>query len=432
MKISIPFDKIGLEVDFPDQTRVYSSSYPSSIIAGHSQVLDAIRNPIDSPSLKSALGGRRKGRVVIVVSDITRPVPYKEILPALISEIESAGVYKKDILILIATGMHRPSTSEEREYMFGSISGKYEIKDHDSERELEEINGTSGSGRRVLLNKEFVKAGFKIITGLVEPHFMAGFSGGRKAVCPGLVSLETIQAFHGYDFLSSPWAKNACLEGNPCHEEALSIAKLAGVDFSLNVILDRNKKIVKAFAGGLVAAHDKACDYVKLYACPVVEQPADVVVTGCGGSPLDATFYQCVKGIVSAVPAVKKGGMIIAAGGCKEGMGSNNYRELMFHHSCDFKGFLEHIRSCETVAKDQWQLQMHSRAIEKVGYEGLVFLSFGLDQNEMAHIGATAMKAPVDSAQNKLQKLIDDISLSKKSISVIPEGPYCSPIELRY
>jgi lactate racemase len=428
MLLEIPYDKTALSIEVPESAIIYRSSYPEPAASASGVVADALKNPIKSPTLKLSLAGRREGKIVIVVSDITRPVPYRDFLPALIGEIESAGISPEEILILVATGMHRCGTPHERQHMFGEVAEKYQIEDHDAEGELKEIKGLSFSGRRLSLNKSFVDAGFRIITGLVEPHFMAGFSGGRKAVCPGLVSLETIEAFHGYDFLSSPGAANAVLEGNPCHEEALSVARLAGVDYSLNVVLDAGKRLVAAFAGELEAAHEKACSFVRGHACPTIKYETDTVITGCGGYPLDATFYQCVKGMVGAIPAVKPGGKIIAAGCCREHMGSKEYRDIMFTHSHDCGGFMEHINKSCRVEKDQWELQMQIRAIDKVGTGGLVFLSSGLDEEEVKHISARSINADTVSINNSLQEVVDKLVNEGKSIAVIPEGPYCTPL----
>ena len=428
MLVEIPYDKSVLAIDVPEGTAVYRSSYPEPAASGSTIVSDALKNPINSPTLNKALERRRKGKVVIVVSDITRPVPYRDFLSELIREIKSAGVRPEEILILVATGMHRPGTPAEREYMFGDTAKKYAIEDHDAAGELKQIDGLSFSGRPVFLNRSFVDAGFRIVTGLVEPHFMAGFSGGRKAVCPGLVSLETIQAFHSHDYLANPKAANAILEGNPCHEESLSIARLAGVDYSLNVVLDSGKRLVAAFAGELETAHEKACSFVREHACSVVRNEANAVITGSGGYPLDATFYQCVKGIVGAMPAVKPGGKIIAAGYCREHLGSKEYRDIMFAHSHACHGFIEHIKKSCRVEKDQWEFQMQIRAVDKVGTGGLIFLSSGLDEEEAKHISAVSINKELHLVKRALQDIVVTLASEGKSIAVIPEGPYCTPL----
>ncbi len=428
MLLEIPYDKNAIVIDVPENTTVYRSNYPEPAASAPAIVSDALKNSTGAPGLKQALSARREGKVVIVVSDITRPIPYREFLPELTREIESAGVRSEEILILVATGMHRPSTPDEREYMFGDAAKKYTVIDHDAQGELKRIDGLSFSGRPVFLNRCFVDAGFRIVTGLVEPHFMAGFSGGRKAICPGLVSLDTIQAFHSHDFLASPRAANAILKDNPCHEEALSIARLAGVDYSLNVVLDSNKRLVAAFAGELEASHEKACSFVRRHACPIVESEADAVITGSGGYPLDATFYQCVKGIVGAIPAVKPGGKIISAGFCREHMGSKEYRDIMFAHSHACHGFIENIKESCRVEKDQWEFQMQIRAIDRVGTGGLVFLSSGLDEDEAEHISAVSINKKPHLIERALQDIIGSLISEGRSIAVIPEGPYCTPL----
>jgi nickel-dependent lactate racemase len=428
MQVSVPYDKLSLKIIVPDSAIIFSTSYPGPEADAAQTILNSLRNPIDSPPLKKALERRRKGKVVIVVSDITRPIPYRDFLPEMLAEIESAGVSRDEILILVATGMHRPSSPEEHEYMFGDAANKYQIEDHDPDSLLEKIKGLSLSGREIWLNRSFVNAGFRIITGLVEPHFMAGFSGGRKSVCPGLSSPDTIQSFHGYEFLSNHKTSAGVIEGNPCHEESLSIAKQSGIDFSLNLVLSREKKILRAFAGEFEEAHKMACSFVKKHACPQVEKEADLVITGCGGYPLDATFYQCVKGIYGAVNAVKKNGQIIAAGGCREGMGSNEYFQIMFKYSNDYKGFLSHISTSGRVEKDQWQMQMHTRAIEKTGTGNIVFISSGLNEKERKQTAALSLHCEIEKAEAELQGIVAGYVKEGKIIAVIPEGPYCSPV----
>lgn len=431
MILSLPYDNLTLSLEAPENIAVYSTSFPKPQNSSENVVMDALKHPHESPSLIQSLKNRRKGDVVIVVSDITRPIPYSKFLMSVLSEIESAGVEKEEILILIATGMHRPSSNEERIFMFGEeINDRYRIIDHIAEREedLATIPGKSWAGKVIRLNRRFVEAGFRIVTGLVEPHFMAGFSGGRKSVCPGLSSLETLQKFHGYEFLSHPLAKNGMLNGNPCHEEAVSMARLCGIDISLNVILNKKREVVKAFAGEIEAAHIAACEFVKKYACPPVSRECDVVVTSSGGYPLDATFYQCVKGLVSCLPTVKKGGTIISIGGCREGIGSSEYRELMFRYSGDWRAFLEDIKTSEIVLKDQWEFQMHTRVLEKVGKYNLYFITDGISGKEMQKIYINPIPVTRDQAEKTVQELLNKMLTEGKTLAVIPEGPYCAPL----
>jgi nickel-dependent lactate racemase len=430
MNINVSSGREEFELRIPDSAELFVSTYPAPAATAAELVLDAVRAPLGAAPLRAALSSRRPGKVVVVVSDLTRPIPYATFLPALLAEIESAGVARAEILILVATGMHRPSTDAERQEMFGpeTVDG-YRIEDHRAEDEagLASIPGRSASGAAVRLNLRFVEAGFRIVTGLVEPHFMAGFSGGRKGVCPGLSSLDTIRNFHGEPFLADPRAMNAVLSGNPLHEESLSVARLAGVDFTLNVVLEKSRRVVRAFAGGLEPAHDAACAFVRTCAVRPVRRPADVLLTSSGGYPLDVTFYQCVKGFVSGLPTVHQGGTIIAFGGCAEGVGSPEYVGLLKRYAGRWKEFLADIRHPGVFTKDQWELQMQARALEKVGKQGLHFVTDGLAQDTLDFMTITGHAADHGKVGPKVQSLLDRVLAADSTLAVFPEGPYCVP-----
>jgi nickel-dependent lactate racemase len=430
MKAELRYGRTCVELSLPDSTTVYATGYPAPAADPSAAVADALASPVGAPPFVEAVSARRAGAVVVVVSDITRPVGYAAFLPGMLETIVRAGVRREDILVLVATGMHRPSTPAEREEMFGpEVAARYRIVDHDAcdAAGLVEMPGLSWSGNAVELNRHFVEAGFRILTGLVEPHFMAGFSGGRKAVCPGLASLHTIRRFHGYEFLADPRAANGVLEGNPCHEEAVSVARLAGVDFSLNVVLDGARRLVRAFAGGLEPAHAAACAFARECACPTVETEADVVVTSSGGHPLDATFYQCVKGLVSCLPAVRRGGTVISFGGCAEGIGSPEYAGLLdrYGHRCD--EFIADIRDPARFTKDQWELQVHLRATAHVGRDRLHFLTDGIPADRLARIPVAGSSVPAGGIARAAQDLVDRHAREGARFAAIPEGPYCAP-----
>ena len=375
---------------------------------------------------------RRPGDVIIVVSDVTRPIPYSEFLGAMIAEIEAAGVSSQEIVILIATGMHRSSTQEERHRMFGTdICKRYRILDHraDEDSELLTLDTRSATGNTIRLNRHFVTAGFRIVTGLVEPHFMAGFSGGRKAVCPGLTSLDTIHHFHGYEFLADPFARNGCLEGNPCHLESLSVAHAIGVDFTLNIVLNRKRQITEAFAGEIESSHNAACAFVRDCACPEVISEYDIVVASCGGFPLDATFYQCVKGMVACLPLIKPNGVVLTVGGCREGIGSWEYRQLMQEYSRRWQNFLEDIRAGVQFRKDQWQFQMQTRILEKTGLRNLYFASEHLSCDVVEGLCVNDVSSPAGIRQ-AVQAFLNRYLQTYKTVAILPEGPYCTPLKM--
>jgi nickel-dependent lactate racemase len=421
-------DAIGLDV--PGDAILYESRFPAPAAPAAEAVLQAVRAPLGAPPLREALGARRPGDVVVLVSDVTRPVPYARFLGALLAEVEAAGVERRHIVLLVATGMHRPCRPEEHESMFGEAAGRYRILDHraDDESNLVKLPGRSRAGARVRLNRRYVEAGFRIVTGLVEPHFMAGFSGGRKAICPGVADVSTVRHFHGEAFMADPRARNACLSGNPCHEEALSVARMAPADFSLNVVTDRQRRVVGAFAGALEEAHADACRFVRLCACPQVERPADVALTSSGGYPLDATFYQCVKGFVSCLPAVRSGGAVVAFGGCAEGIGSAPYADLMRRYSGRSDQFLADIKQPGVFTRDQWQFQMHCCALAKVGQQNLHFVTDGLSPEDLVAMSVTAHSVGPGRVGQAVQSLLVELLEGGHSLAVLPEGPYCAPV----
>lgn len=431
MQINLKYGRGAVPVNVPDNSIIYNSKYLANTHSAQELLQDALANPSQNYFLGEALSKRRKGKVVIVVSDITRPIPYKLFLPLLLKEIEKVEVKRDEILILIATGMHRTSSLLERIEMFGKdIVDNYRIVDHNAEdaSNLKTLDKLSWSGSTISLSRYYMEAGFRIVTGLVEPHFMAGFSGGRKSVCPGIATLDVVRNFHGFDFLDHSNARTACLKDNPLHEEAMSVARLAPADYGVHIILDQQKVVNHIICGDLFHAHEEAVEYVKACCCPVVEKEADLVLTSSGGYPLDATFYQCVKGIVNTLPAVKKNGTIICLGNCSEGIGSKEYSYTMKKYSGRSEEFIRDISNSENFIKDQWQLQMHIRALRKLSQENIHFFTSGIEQDELGSLSVNPYSLNETEIQQKVQLLIDKYVEDKGVIAILPEGPYCSPI----
>ncbi|MEA4937058.1 MAG: nickel-dependent lactate racemase [Paludibacter sp.] len=429
IKLQYGTDKIELRC--PESSIIYNSEYNCQNIEASVLLLESLLEPVNSKSFVDLITKRKSGNVVIVVSDITRPIPYKDFLPVLLNLLENSKVERSEIIILIATGMHRPSTEHERLQMFGEyVANNYQIIDHkcEDDKDLIELDGYSWSGSKVKLNRYYVEASFKIITGLVEPHFMAGFSGGRKSVCPGLAGLETVKKFHGYDFLKNPNASSTIIKENPCHNENSSIAKMCPPDFSINIVLDNYKKINQIISGELFESHLKAIDFVKRACCPQVKEQAELVISSCGGYPLDATFYQCVKGFVNCLPAVKTGGEIFAFGSCLEGIGSPEYENLMLNYNRQEMKFLKDISSGRNFTKDQWQFQMHLRVVDKIGKSNLHFFSSNIPLIKLKQLSVNGHFLKREQIERTIQKTIDQYTKLNKKIAILPEGPYCSPI----
>ena len=319
-QIKVEFGNDFLDVAVPPHCEVLNMKRMPCIMSSKDEIASALKNPIGSPRLSEIVKSKGKPvediTVCITVSDITRPCPYKGengVLLPLVEIIESTGVKREHIVFVIGNGMHRPSTLEERLFMYGpEIVDNFRIVDHDCEdMSTQVLAAHTTRGTEVYLNKTFFESDVKIVTGLVESHFMTGISGGRKAVCPALVNTKTIQKFHGVAFLEHPNATNLILEGNPCHEESLEVAKTVGVDFMISTTLDNTLCITGVFAGDLEKAHLAAFEAMKAFVQIPIEEPYDIVLTHAGYVGRD--HYQSVKAAVGAIPAVKENGLILMA-----------------------------------------------------------------------------------------------------------------------
>jgi nickel-dependent lactate racemase len=371
---------------------------------------------------------------VIVVSDITRPVPNKPILEGVLSTLQDSGYDESSITILVATGMHRPTTDEEKAEMLGEeIPRRFRIVDHKADRrdELVELPEPTSAGSRVLVNKLYMQAGLKILTGFIEPHFMAGYSGGRKSICPGISNLETIQKFHGPGFLEDPGANFGILDGNPCHRESLDVARQAGADFVVNVAIDTDKRILGVYAGDLEAAHEAGVADVERMVGVDVDDQYDIVITCGGGYPLDSTYYQAVKGMCFALPFLKEGGILVEASECCEGVGSDIYEQLMVRFSGEWEHFLETIRQSDDVIKDQWEFEVQCRVLRHTGVERLIFLTDGIETERLAHFCVTPAQRLVGEgdSQDVMDRLVKYLHAEHPDASwaVVPVGPYLLP-----
>jgi len=429
--IDFRYGKDILRIPVPGNPEVYESRYPENKRSAWETVALALESPAGKRPLIIDLKENWNGidPVVIVVSDITRPIPYHSFLPELLNKLQEAGVREDQIKILIATGMHRPSTHKERSEMFGeNITSHNIIVDHyaDNPEELRKIPGRSRYGLEIVLNRHYVEAGYRIITSLVEPHFMAGFSGGRKTICPGLSSLDTIRSFHGFAMLDDPHAQSAIIKDNPCHQEALSVAQAANPDYAINLILDNKRNVTEAFAGDYIQSHKRSIALVEQYACKKVENPADIVITSSGGYPLDSTFYQCVKGFVACLPALREGGTVIALGSCSEGIGSPEYEKLMKRYHGHWEQFLADSKDSAHFIKDQWQYQMHARALKKAGMDQLHFFTDHLPQQELDMLSVSGHSVKKENVAGGIEALLGKSHDQK--IAVFPEGPYCVPV----
>ncbi len=358
MQVHLAYGRTGLVVELPDRNVVGClQCRPTEPAADpDAAVRRSLAHPSGSPPLASLAQGRRNACVVI--SDITRPAPNAILLPPILETLEAAGIPRREILILVATGLHRPNLGDELVEMVGpSVAANYRIENHCGQNRDEHTHlGESPRGVPVWIDARYVAADLKITTGLIEPHIMAGYSGGRKLICPGLAALETVRVWHGPDFLEHPHARNGCLDGNPVHEENTAIARMAGCDFIVNTVIDSRRRVLRVVAGDMEAAFFEGVKFARGTVVATLPRPADIVVATSAGYPLDANFYQSIKGMVAALPVVRRGGTIILAASLSEGVGSPQFQRL-FDDNATLEEFMERILSKRYFMMDQWQLE---------------------------------------------------------------------------
>ncbi len=401
-----------LEIEVPDNAVVINPNPAPPLLRPQESVIEAITDPIETPPL--AVLAKDRKNACVVISDVTRPVPNKIILPPILETLENAGIARKDIIILIATGMHRPNLGEELEQMVGAeIMANYRIENHYCQKDEDLRKIADIDGAPIEINKHYLDADLKILTGLIEPHMYAGYSGGRKSILPGISSFKTMTFMHSFAMIDDPNVTNCKLEGNPFHAAGEKVAALAGVDFIVNVIINKQRELVGVFAGHHSAAHQAGCKMVEQMSVQRLTEPVDLVVTSAGGYPLDATFYQVSKGLIAASNCLREGGAIVIACECREGLGSEEFCELVREgHSTD--DFVAHCCKPENFKIDQWCLQTTYQALTKAA--NVYVYSPYLSESELNGIGITKI--------DDVQAAVTMLAPVHPKIAVSPEGPY--------
>lgn len=417
-RIRLDYGRSGLWADLPPggDVQILTPQSVPALPRADEAVEAALQQPIGTPPLADLARGRRNA--CIVTCDITRPVPNRILLPPILRTLRNAGIPAEQIYILIATGTHRANTPEEIDEMLGSETARhFRVYNHRCADAGEHCSlGVSPRGVPVSLDRRYIEADLRITTGLIEPHFMAGWSGGRKVVMPGLAALASVQAWHSPRFLEHPRAAAGILEGNPVHEEALAIASMARPHFIVDVTLDEQNRITGVFAGDMEEAWLRGVSFAGESARVYVDRPVDVVVTTSAGYPLDATFYQAVKGITAALPILKTGGTIVVAAACSEGIGSAHFTRLLVE-SPDLPGFVQRIQEPGwTFVPDQWQVEELARAAARAK---IVCVSSGISPADLRRIHVEPA-ASVEAALDDARKIYG----AQAAIAVIPRGPY--------
>jgi nickel-dependent lactate racemase len=427
MEVDILYGRDGLTVNLPDDIKVtVVRKHPMTPLC---KPVQAVKQALKKPVGCSPLGeiARGKKSACILICDITRPVPNGTLLPPLVETIRGAGISKEDILILIATGLHRPNDGEELREIIGSdeVFNTIRIENHLARaREAHVQLGKTSGGTPIIIDRRFVDADLRIVTGLVEPHFMAGYSGGRKVVAPGVAYQDTILNLHTARILEHCNAANCVIEGNPLHEEQIEIARTIGGIVALNVVIDEERRIGFVNFGEIEASHLAAVEFMRNHAEVTLPRRFKTIVTTSAGYPLDRTYYQTIKGMVGVVDILEPGGTIIIASECSEGMGSHEFvsaQQLLCEVGPD--RFMSILEGRDKARIDEWQTEMLVKAL-RVGT--IQLFTSGLSQKDLLDI----FVEPVSSLSGAVE---DSLKVNgPHDIAVVPEGPYVIPLYGKY
>jgi lactate racemase len=381
----------------------------------------ALDNPIGSPPLSELAKG--KDSACILICDITRPVPNRLFLRPMVERMVTSGISLNKITILIATGLHRPNLGEELSELIGDswVLENVKIENHFARDETAHVDlgYTSTRNTPVKLDRMFVEADLRIATGLVEPHFMAGWSGGRKVIAPGVAHHETIRTFHSARFMEDPLAVQCNLVGNPLHEEQLEIVKMLGDVYALNTVIDEDRDLVCVTFGEIIASHQAAVDFVSAATSIPLDRRFSTIVTSSAGYPLDKTYYQTIKGMVTPLDILKPGGTLIIASECSEGFGSVEFREAQGKLvELGPQRFLNTLTAKSLAEIDEWQTEMQLKPM-RIGTVELY--TTGLVGDDRLLTGVST----VDDIGAAIARSI--VASGDPTVAIIPEGPYVVP-----
>lgn len=416
MKTDLLYGKNGISLDLPEDALLIEPTNLPKLENDKEAIRQALRNPIGSESLKESV--KSTDTVAIVISDITRPTPNHILVPLLIEELNHVPL--ENFVIINGTGTHRDQTKEEFVQMLGSwVVDNIRIINNQCHDKNTLVNlGKSKFGCDVYLNKDYVESDFRIVTGFIEPHFFAGFSGGPKGIMPGIAGIETIMTFHNARMIGDPLSTWGNMENNPVQDMTREINAMCKPDFMLNVTLNREKEITNVFAGELYQAHDEGCAYAKDHAMFRCDKRFDVVITSNSGYPLDQNLYQAVKGMSAAHKIVKEGGAIIVASECSDGLPDHGNYAKIFDMAGSPQDLLDMINNPEFKMFDQWQVQ--KQAVIQVWADVYVYSTLSDEQ-----ITNTMLK-PTHDIEQTLEELKEKHGESM-TVAVLPLGPLTIP-----
>lgn len=450
-QVKFDLGRMNFSVSVPDAADVLRMKNPTPLTAPEQELLHSLENPVASRPLreliKDKLAQNPAARAVIVISDNTRPVPYSGkagILFPLIDKMLRAGLKPERITLLVATGTHHPMQEPElRDFLDPRIFALgIPIVNHDCrDRSGLELIGETKFGGPIEINRLYLESDIKILTGLVESHFMAGVSGGRKSICPGLLAEASIYGLHGGPILSSPHAEDLKLQDNPVHDEALTVARLAGCDFIINVTLDANYRLTGIFSGHLEAAHQKAFEYLNSYAAIPVDKEYDLVITQAGFVGIN--HYQAAKGALVCLPLIHPQSMCILAAyhPDRNPIGGKNYQammKLLGEWGAD-KYSREILEPDWKFVPEQWQAQMWAKLFQVLPPQHFLYCSLELKPEDFSWLPGrdahSLMPNPSDLAELVNQTISAaqtelTLRLGRKPLTaVLPDGPYAVPVK---
>ncbi len=416
MRVRIAYGRGDLQLELPDglDIRILEKHSVTPLADPAGTLAAALETPIEAPPLRELARGRRDA--VIVVSDRTRPVPNALILPPILDALRAGGLPPDRVSLEVATGLHRPNTPAELDAMLGTEIARslrivqHDARDADSHADL----GRTARGIPILIDRYFLERDLKVITGLIEPHLMAGFSGGRKAVCPGLAAVATVRVAHGPAMREAQLGPGI-VEGNPLHEDLLEVLRLVGVDFLVNAALDRERRVAGLFCGDPERAHAVGMDFVERESLVAVEEPADLVIASAGGDPLDATFYQAIKGASTAASIVRPGGVILLCASLSEGVGSASFEKLL-RETRSPEHFELRLADDRFFAVDQWMVQHLCQARRRAR---VLLYTDGLPIEAAGELLVEAVPTP----RAGIERALADLGPGPR-VAVLPQGPY--------
>ncbi|MBS7653496.1 MAG: nickel-dependent lactate racemase [Candidatus Bathyarchaeia archaeon] len=421
MIISVQYGKGAINVDLPDGNviAILRSADFKPVINEAEAIRNSLNTPIGDDPL--SLAASRKSRITVVVSDYTRATPNKILLPPVIDAIKKAGRRADELKILVAYGLHKSASEDElKEFLGGETLEEVEVINHDAEDEKSIIYlGETSFRTPVYVNRLIVESDLVVLTGLIEPHFFAGYSGGRKAILPGVAGKESIFHNHSFKMIMHPLSRYGVLSGNPVHEDMVEAAKMIKQTYLVNVVIDRNHKITGVFAGDIFKAHLEGVKFLDAHVKVKSPSRADIVITSNGGYPLDRDLYQAVKGMATGELIVRRGGVIVIFAECIDGIGRGheNFYQLIAETK-NPEETLERIRREEPI-KDQWEAQILAQILKKTNVI-LVTKNIKHSLIEEMHM------IPASNSEEALEEAYR-LAGRNSRIAVVPEGPYVIP-----